>query len=345
MKAVIYTAYGSPNSLRLREVEKPTPKDGEVLIHVHAAAANPLDWHKLRASPFFVRFSEGLLKPKNTVLGADIAGRVEAVGREVTQFKVGDEVFGDVGAGGFAEYVCGAEHRLAHKPASVSFEEAAAVPVAALTALQGLRDHGQLQAGQKVLINGASGGVGTYAVQLAKVLGGDVTGVCSTRNLELVRSLGADRVIDYTQANFTRSERRYDLIFDAVGNLSAAAYRRALTPEGRAVVAGFTTLPRMLVQVALVGSITSRTSKRTIKPMLAVVKQEDLIVIAGLLEQEKLRSIIDRCYSLTATPEALAYLETGRARGKVVIKVRGDDRQPRGSNTADRKFAPWQETP
>lgn len=326
MKAIVYTTYGSPDGLHLKDIGKPTPKDGEVLIRVHAASANPLDWHKLRASPFFVRFSEGLLKPKNTVLGADIAGRVEAVGRKVTQFEVGDEVFGDVGAGGFAEYVCGAEHQLAHKPADVSFEEAAAVPVAALTALQGLRDHGQLQAGRKVLINGASGGVGSYAVQLAKVLGADVTGVCSTRNLELVRSLGADRVIDYTQADFTHSERRYDLIFDAVGNLSAAAYRRALTPEGRAVVAGFTTLPRMLVQVALLGSITSRTSKRTIKPMLAVVKQEDLIVIAGLLEQGKLKSVIDRCYPLADTPEALAYLETGRARGKVVIKVRGDDR-------------------
>ena len=324
MKAVVYTEYGSPDVLQLKEVEKPNPKDDEVLIRIHAAAANPLDWHNLRASPFFVRFSEGLLKPKHIVLGADIAGRVEAVGREVTQFKVGDEVFGDVGAGGFAEYVCSAENQIAHKPANVSFEEAAAIPVAALTALQGLRDHGQLRAGQKVLINGASGGVGTYAVQLAKVFGAEVTGVCSTRNLGLVRSLGADQVIDYTKADFTRSGRRYNLILDAVGNLSAAAYKRALTPEGKAVVAGFTTLPRM-VQVVLLGSIASRTSDRKIATMLAAVKQEDLVYLARLLEQGQVKSVIDRCYPLADAPEALRYLETGRARGKVVIKVEHGD--------------------
>lgn len=320
MKAVVYTEYGSPAVLHLKDREKPTPEADEVLIKVYAAAANPLDWHKLRASPFFVRFSEGLLKPKHTVLGADIAGCVEAVGREVTRFKVGDEVFGNVDAGGFAEYVCSAETHLAHKPANVSFEEAAAIPVAALTALQGLRDHGQLRAGQEVLINGASGGVGTYAVQLAKVFGAEVTGVCSTRNLDLVRSLGADHVIDYVKTDFTRTDRRYNLIFDAVGNLSAAAYKRALTPEGRAVVAGFTTLSRMF-QVALLGAIASRTSKRTISPMLATVKQEDLATLAELFQQGKVRSVIDRCYPLTEVPEAMRYLETGRARGKVVIKV------------------------
>lgn len=328
MKAIVYTEYGSPDVLHLKDRGKPTPEADEVLIKVHAAAANPLDWHKLRASPFFVRFSEGLLKPKHTVLGADIAGRVEAVGRGVTQFKVGDEVFGDVAAGGFAEYVCSAENRLAHKPVNVSFEEAAAIPVAALTALQGLRDYGQLRAGQGVLINGASGGVGTYAVQLAKVFGAEVTGVCSTRNLELVRSLGADHVIDYTKTDFTRTDRRYDLVFDAVGNLSAAAYKRALTPKGRAVVAGFTTLPRMF-QVALLGAITSKTSKRTISPMLATVKQEDLATLAELFQQGKVRSVIDRCYPLTDVPEAMGYLETGRARGKVVIKV---ESTPHASN-------------
>ena len=321
MKAVVYTKYGSPDVLQLKEVEKPIPEDKEVLIRVHAAAANPLDWHKLRASPFFVRFSEGLLKPKHPVLGADIAGRVEAVGSKVTQYKVGDEVFGDVAAGGFAEYVCSAENHLVHKPAKVSFEEAAAVPVAALTALQGLRDHGQLRAGQKVLINGASGGVGTYAVQLAKVFGAEVTGVCSTRNVGLVRSLGADFVIDYTRTDFTRTGRRYDLVLDAVGNLSAAGYRRILTPEGRAVVAGFTTLPKMLFQVALLGSITSKTSRRKIQPMLAAVKREDLATLATLLEQGEVKSIIESCYPLVDTPKALAYLETGHARGKVVIIV------------------------
>lgn len=321
MKAVVYTSYGPPDGLQLREVEKPTPEDEEILIKVYAAAVNPLDWHKLRASPFFVRFSEGLLKPNRPVLGADIAGRVEAVGSKVTQFKVGDEVFGEVSGGGFAEYVCGAENHLAHKPAKVSFEEAAAVPVAALTALQGLRDHGQLRAGQKVLINGASGGVGTYAVQLAKIFGADVTGVCSTRNLELVRAIGADQVIDYTETNVTRTGRRYDLILDAVGNLNAAGYRRILTSEGRAVVAGFTTLSRMLFQVVLLGSITSKTSRRKIQPMLAAVKREDLATLAKLLEQGKVKSIIDSCYPLADTPKALDYLETGRARGKVVISV------------------------
>lgn len=321
MRAVVKTKYGPPDVLQLKEVENPEPKDDEVLVKVYAAAANPLDWRKLRASPFFVRFSEGLLKPRHPVLGADVAGRVEAVGSKVTQFKVGDEVFGGVGAGGFAEYVCGAENHLAPKPAKVSFEEAAAVPVAALTALQGLRDHRQLRTGQKVLINGASGGVGTYAVQLGKVLGADVTGVCSTRNLELVRAIGADQVIDYTETDFTRTGRRYDLVFDAVGNLSAAGYRRILTPEGRAVVAGFTTLPRMLFQVTLLGSVVSRTSEHTIRPMLATVTQEDLMTLADLLEQGRVRSVIDRCYPLGEAAEAIRYLEKGHARGKVVLSV------------------------
>ena len=321
MRAVVATKYGPPDVLQPKEVENPEPKDNEVLINVYAAAANPLDWHKLRASPFFVRFSEGLFKPRQTVLGADVAGRVEAVGGKVTQFRVGDEVFGSVSAGGFAEYVCSAENQIVHKPAKVSFEEAAAVPVAALTALQGLRDHGQLQAGQKVLINGASGGVGTYAVQLAKAFGAEVTGVCSTRNLELVRSVGADFVIDYTKTDFTRTGGRYDLIFDAVGNVSAAGYKRALTREGRAVVAGFTTLIKMLVQVTLLGSVVSRMSKQTIRPMLATVTQGDLMTLADLLEQGKVRSVIDRCYPLSEAAEAIRYLEKGHARGKVVLDV------------------------
>lgn len=326
MKAVVATKYGSPDVLQLREVEKPTPKENEVLVKIHAASANPLDWHKLRASPFFVRFSEGFFKPKQTALGADIAGRVEAVGSKVTQFEVGDEVFGGVSVGGFAEYVCSAENHIVHKPAKLSFEEAAAVPVAALTALQGLRDLGQLQAGQKVLINGASGGVGTYAVQLAKAFGAEVTAVCSMRNLELVRSIGADHVVDYTKTDFTRTGKHYDLIFDAVGNISAAGYERVLTQGGRAVVAGFTTLPKMLFQVMLLGSVVSRTSKRTIRPMLATVKQEDLMTLADLLEQGKVKSVIDRSYPLEDTPKALAYLEEGRARGKVVISVEPSQR-------------------
>ena len=321
MQSIRRERYGSPAALTFGDAPKPVPQDDEVLVKVYAAAANPLDWHKLRATPVFVRLSDGLFKPKHPVLGADIAGRVEAVGRKVTQFKAGDDVFGDVESGGFAEYVCGTEKQLAHKPPGISFEEAAAAPVAALTALQGLRDYGQLQAGQKVLVNGASGGVGTFAVQLAKVFGADVTGVCSTRNLELVQSLGADSVIDYTQHDYTRLGQRYDLILDAVGNGTAGSYGRALTPEGRAVVAGFTTLSRMLVQVMLLGFIVSRASRRTVTQVMATVKQADLVYLAALLEQGKLKSVIDRRYPLADTPQAIAYLETGRARGKVVVQI------------------------
>ena len=248
MKAIVYTKYGSPDVLQLKEVEKPTPKDNEVLVKVHAASANPADWHLMRAEPFLARLENGLLKPKNTKLGADIAGRVEAVGRNVTQFQVGDEVFGGMPLnelGGFAEYVCAPEELLALKPAKLTFEQAAAVPLAAFTALQGLRDKGQIQPGQKVLINGASGGVGTFAVQIAKSFGTEVTGVCSTRNLDMVRSIGADHVIDYTQEDFTKNGQRYDLIFDAVGNRSVSDYKRALSPNGICAVAGFTTLSRL----------------------------------------------------------------------------------------------------
>src|SRR6266571_7120401 len=235
MKAIVYHTYGSPDVLKLKEVAKPTPKDDEVLIKVYAAAANAGDWHLLRGVPFLVRLVSGVLKPKNTILGADIAGRVEAVGRNVTQFQPDDEVFGDLsgcGFGGFAEYVCARENALALKPANLSFEEAAAVPSAGVTALQGLREKGQIQPGQKVLINGASGGVGTFAVQLAKSFGAEVTGVCSTRNVDMVRSLGADQVIDYTQADFTKNGQRYDFIFAVNGYHSIFDYKRALSPKG-----------------------------------------------------------------------------------------------------------------
>ena len=231
MKAILFTKYGSPDVLQLTEVEKSAPKDDQVLVKVHAASANPLDWHRMRGEPFLARLSEGLLKPKNPRLGADIAGRVEAVGTSVTEFQPGDDVFGTT-TGGFAEYVCAAETRLALKPANLSFEAAAAVPVAALTALQGLRDKGQVQPGQRVLINGASGGVGTFAVQLAKSFGAEVTGVCSTRNLDMVCSIGADHVIDYTKEDFTRNGQQYDLIYDAVGNRSVSDYSRALSRPG-----------------------------------------------------------------------------------------------------------------
>ncbi len=275
----------------------------------------------MRADPFIVRLDEGFRKPKNPKIGADIAGRVEAIGSKVTQFKVGDEVFGEIGSGGFAEYALTKEKNLALKPAYVSFEDVAAVPVAALTALQGLRDHGQIKAGQKVLVNGASGGVGTYAVQIAKHYEAEVTGVCSTRNLELVRSIGADHVIDYTKESFTKNGKRYDLIFDAVGNCSFAGYRRALTPNGTAVVAGFTTLPRMLLHVILLGSIASRFGSKKIGTMLANPDKQDLEFLAELLESGKITSVIDRRYPFNEIPEAIRYLETGRARGKVVINI------------------------
>ncbi len=241
MKAVVYTKYGPPDVLQLKEVEKPTPNDDEVLIKVRAASVNPLDWHLMRAEPFLARLEVGFLKPKNKILGADIAGRVEAVGRNVKQFQLGDEVFGEIfenGLGGFAEYVSVPESALALKPANISFEAAAAVPIAALTALQGLRDKGEIQSGQKVLINGASGGVGTFAVQIAKSFGAEVTGVCSTRNLEMVRSIGSDQVIDYTQEDFTKNGQRYDLILDVAAYHSIFDYKRALSPEGIYVMVG-----------------------------------------------------------------------------------------------------------
>jgi NADPH:quinone reductase-like Zn-dependent oxidoreductase len=317
MKAIVYHKYGPPDVLQLKDVEKPTPRDNEVLVKVHAAAANPADWHLMRAEPFLARLENGLLKPKNTKLGADVAGRVEAVGRNVTQFQGGDEVFGGMTLnelGGFAEYVCAPEELLALKPARLTFEQAAAVPLAAFTALQGLRDKGQIQPGQKVLINGASGGVGTFAVQIAKSFGTEVTGVCSTRNLDMVRSIGADHVIDYTQEDFTRKGQQYDLIFDAVGNRSVSDYKRALSPNGICAVAGFTNLSR-LFQVMLLGGKKIGLME-TAKP-----DKKDLAFIKELLEAGKVIPVIDRLYPLSEVPEAIRYLEAGHARGKVVITV------------------------
>lgn len=319
MKAIRYAKYGSPAVLALQEVAKPTPQANEVLVKVYAAAANPLDWHKMRASPFLVRLSDGLLAPKDPRLGADIAGRVEAVGSQVTQFQPGDEVFGEIGVGGFAEYVAVKESAIAPKPANLSLAEAAATPVAGFTALQGLRDTGKLQPGQRVLVNGASGGVGTFAVQIAKALGAaEVTGVCSTRNLELVRKLGADHVIDYTQTDFTRTGQRYDLILDAIGNRSVADCRRALTPQGICAVAGFTTMSR-LFQVLLLGG----WGGQKISMFLANPNQKDLLALKELLETGKVKPLIDRHYPLTETADAIRYLETTRARGKVIIMVDG----------------------
>lgn len=321
MKAIVYEKYGSPNVLELKEIEKPTPNDDEVLIRVIAASANPLDWHRMRGAPALVRLTDGLLKPKNGRLGADIAGQVEAVGKNITRFQPGDAVFGDIFAGGFAEYVCVREDALVSKPANLSFEEAAAVPVVAFTALQGLRDTGKIQQGQKVLINGASGGVGTFAVQIAKSFGTEVTGVCSTRNLDMVRSIGADDVIDYTQEDFTRNGQRYDLIYDAVGNRSVSDYKRALNPQGICVVAGFTTL-RRLVGVILLGAWVSNTGNKKIGLMeTAKSINKDLVFIRELLEAGKVVPVIDRCYPLGETAEAIRHLETGHARGKIIITV------------------------
>jgi NADPH:quinone reductase-like Zn-dependent oxidoreductase len=323
MKAIVYTKYGPPDVLQLKELAKPTAKDDEVLIRVHAASANAFDWRILRAEPFFVRLAGfGLLRPKNKILGADIAGRVDAVGRDVKQFQPGDEVFGDIsecGCGGFAEYVCARENALVLKPASMTFEEAAAVPFAGVTALQGLRDKGQVQPGKKVLINGASGGVGTFAVQIAKSFGAEVTGVCSTRNLAMVRSIGADRVIDYTQEDFTKNGQRYDLIFAANGYHSIFEYKRALGPRGIYVVAGGSMA--QISQAALLGPWVSMTGSKKLGSMTMKPNNEDLASMKELLEAGKVVPVIDRRYTLSEVPEALRYLEEGHARGKVVITV------------------------
>lgn len=323
MKAIVYTTYGSPDVLQFKEVEKPTPKDDQILVKIYAASANAFDWHLMRASPFFARLGEGLRKPKDPRLGADFAGRVEAVGSNITQFQPGDEVFGS-SRGAFAEYLCVAEHEIAPKPANLSFEEAAAVPMAATTALQGLRETGQIRSGQKVLVNGASGGVGTFAVQIARAFGAEVTAVCSTRNLEMVRSIGAAHAIDYTREDFTRTEQHYDLMYDAVGNRSVSAYRRALNPGGRCVIAGFTSLPRLFVHM-LLGPLSSKIGSKKVCFMGAQINQKALVSLKELLEAGKVTPVIDRRYPLRETAEAIRYLEAKHAHGKVIIAVEEND--------------------
>ena len=325
MKAIVYTKYGSQDVLQFKEVEKPAPTDGQILVKIYAASANPLDWHLMRASPFLARLAGGLRKPKDPRLGADFAGRVEAVGANVAQFQPGDEVFG-ASTGAFAEYICVAESEVALKPANLSFEQAAAVPVAATTALQGLRDTGQIHTGQRVLVNGASGGVGTFAVQIARAFGTEVTGVCSTRNLDMVRSIAADHAIDYTREDFTRTGQHYDLIYDAVGNRSVSAYRRALNPGGTCVVAGFTSLPRLFEHM-LIGPLRSKIGDKKVGLMgTAKIKQQDLVYLRELLETGKVVPVIDRRYPLRDTAEAIRYLEAKHARGKVVITVDQNDK-------------------
>lgn len=319
MKAILQTKYGPPEVLQLEEVEKPTPKDNQVLVKVHAASINALDWRPFTMTPIFIRLMGGLRKPKDPSLGADIAGRVEAVGSHVKQFQSGDEVFG-VAPGAYAEYALAAETKLALKPANLSFEAAAAVPVAALTALQGLRDKGQIQAGQKVLIDGASGGVGTFAVQIAKAFGAEVTAVCSTRNLELVRSIGADHVIDYTRKDFTKNEQRYDLILAVNGYHPILGYRRALNPDGICVVAGGAM--SQIMQALLLGPLLSRIGSKKIGFMgIATTSKEDLLFLKELLESGKVVSIIDKSYPLSETAQAIRYIIEEHGRGKVIISV------------------------
>jgi len=326
MKAIVYTKYGPPDVLQLKEVEKPTPKDNELLIKVHAASVNYADWGFLTGDPFIARLWSGLLKPKNKILGLDVAGRVEAVGRNVKLLQPGDKVFGESGLGAFAEYVCVTEDKLVRKPANISFEEAAAVPVAALTALQGIRYAGQIQPGQKVLINGASGGVGTFAVQIAKSFGAEVTAVCSTRNLDIARSIGADQVIDYTQEDFTQNGQRYDLIIAANGYHPIADYKRALSSEGIYVCTGGS-MPQVF-QSMLLGPWMSRNGGKKMGNMgVARTNQKDLVFLSKLLEAGKVVPVIDRRYPLSEAAKALRYLGEGHARGKVVITLEHDKTQ------------------
>jgi NADPH:quinone reductase-like Zn-dependent oxidoreductase len=324
MKAIVCPKYGSPDVLQLQEVAKPAPKDDEVLIRIHAASINSRDWRFVRANPFFIRLVPGgFLQPKNKILGADVAGRLEAIGRYVRQFKPGDEVFGyfpsATGRGTFAEYVCADEKAITLKPANLTFEQAAAVPEAAMTALQGLRDNGNIQPGQKVLINGASGGVGTFAVQIAKAFGAEVTAVCSTRNLEMVRSLGEGHVIDYRKEDFTKNGQQYDLILAVNGYHPISDYLRSLKPEGSYVVAGGSLF--QLAQAAINRKKVSKTGSQKIYIASLVQSQKDLFLIKELLESGKIMPVIDGCYPLSKTAEAFWYFEKVHPKGKIVISV------------------------
>jgi NADPH:quinone reductase-like Zn-dependent oxidoreductase len=322
MKAVVYCDFGPPEVLQLQDVEKPVAGDDQIVVRVRAAGVNPLDWHYMRGTPYLGRLDMGLRRPKVTRLGVDFAGTVESAGRNVTQFKPGDEVFGGR-TGAFAQYVAvRADRAVVLKPANLSFEQAATVPVAAITALQALRDKGAVRPGQKVLINGASGGVGTFAVQIAKSLGAEVTGVCSTRNVDMVRSIGADHVVDYTREDFTTGAERYDVIIDNVGNHSLSAVRRVLKPEGRYVMVGGPSgrwvdpLPRAFGAIAMSWFVS-----QDMRFFIAELNKQDLTVLRDLMQAGKVTPVIDRRYSLSEVQAAVRYLETGRARGKVVVTV------------------------
>ena len=324
MKAIVRERYGSPDALELKDIEKPVIDDDSILVRVRAASINAYDWHMMRGAPFLVRISEGLRKPKNRAMGVDVAGQVEAVGKNVTRFRPGDEVFG-ARLGSLAEYVRGSDKSfLVPKPANLTFEQAAAVNMAGTTALQGLRDIGQIKPGQHVLINGATGGVGTFAVQIAKALGAHVTAVCSTRNVDMVRSLGADEVIDYSKTDFTRSGQRYDLILDVAANRSLSDCRRVLTPDGILVGVGAAKGGRSMAPIVLRmlrQVLFSRFAKQKMGSFMAKNSKDDLLVLKELIEAGKVKPVIDRTYPLSETAAAIRYLEEGHARGKVVITV------------------------
>jgi NADPH:quinone reductase-like Zn-dependent oxidoreductase len=320
MKAIIAARYGSPDLLELREVDRPVIEDHQALVRVHASSVNPAEWYRV-TGPFFARTpGNGVRKPKNPAVGADLAGRVEAVGKDVKEFQPGDDVFGTT-LGAWAEYAPAREVRLVRKPAHLSFEEAAAVPVAGLTALQAVRDKGRIQPGQKVLINGASGGVGTFAVQIAKAFGADVTAVCSARNVDLVRSLGADRVVDYTQEDFTRRGERHDVMLDIAGSRSFSEFRRVLTPEATVVIVGAKMSNKGLGPLKhIIGTRLKSVGKsQTVTFFVTKITKEDLVVMQELLEARKVTPVIDKRYALSEVPDALNYLGEGHARGKIVI--------------------------
>ena len=320
MKAIVYHNHGLADVLKLEEIERPTPGDDEVLIKVRAASVNPLD-SGLSKHPFLRRILFAMSKSKINRPGRDVAGQVEEVGKNVKQFKPGDAVFGLCG-GAFAEYACASQSALVMKPDNASFEHAASVPLAGLTALQGLRDKGKIQPGQKVLINGAAGGVGTFAVQIAKSFGAEVTGVCSTRNVEMVRSIGADHVIDHTREDFTKGGEHYDLIFDLVANHSFSARRRVLNPKGIYIGAGIVGLGGSMVRLLAHQTtelVLSRFVSQKFLTLMAKLRKEDLVIMGELIETGKITPVIDRYYSLSESPEAIHYLEQGHARGKVVI--------------------------
>lgn len=323
MKAIVQVEYGSADVLRLEDVDRPAVEDNQVLVRVYATSINAADWHLMRGTPFFSRLMfGGLLKPKIKILGCDVAGRVEAIGKDVTQFQPGDEVFGGVsecGFGAFAEYVCVTEAALAMKPVTATFEEAATLPDAALTALQGLRDVGQIQPGQKVLINGASGGVGSFAVQIAKAFGAEVTAVCSTKKKDMVRAIGADHIIDYTQADVTQNGQHYDLILDAAAYRSVFDYLPALTPEGTYVLVGGSTA--QFFQVMFLGPWISRTTRQKVKSLASQTNQADLIILRDLMVAGKIFPWIDRSYPLSEVPAAIRHLEQRQVLGKVAISI------------------------